>query len=200
MMQIPRADSASPFNLEILTELYQKMTFPQRAQIFELFLPPSAQFPSTNPPYLSSMFSTKGNQVISSLCALLGYYSNQWVDEPILGFLSIFSTDEKPTTQFDFSTFLAENIHEQFMNFGTEGMFRYSSILAYLFVFFQVDKFSFSMQKMDGDGRPQAVTAWTSLLKNNSTDFSFKEFIDQFYHPVVSMLGGRPEPRINDEV
>jgi hypothetical protein len=31
MMQIPRADSASLFNLEILTELYQKMTFPQRA-------------------------------------------------------------------------------------------------------------------------------------------------------------------------
>jgi hypothetical protein len=96
MMQIPRADFVSPFNLEILTELYQKMTFPQRAQIFELFLPTSTQFPSTNPPYLSSMFSSKGNQVISSLCALLGYYSDQWVDEPILGFLSIFSTDEKP--------------------------------------------------------------------------------------------------------
>jgi hypothetical protein len=114
--------------------------------------------------------------------------------------LSIFSTNEKPTTQFDFSTFLADNIHEQFVNFSTEGIFRYSSILAYLFVFFQADKFIFSMQKMDGEGRPQAVTAWTSLLKNNSTDFSFKEFIDQFYHPVVSMLGDRPEPRINDEV
>jgi hypothetical protein len=98
MMQISRADSASPFNLEILIELYQKMTFPQRAQIFELFLPPSTQFPATNIPYPSSMFSTKGNQIISSLCTLLGYYSDQWVDEPILGFLSIFSTDEKPTT------------------------------------------------------------------------------------------------------
>jgi hypothetical protein len=100
------------------------------------------------------MFSTKGNQIISSLCTLLGYYLDQWVDEPILGFLSIFSTDEKPTTQFDFSTFLANNIHEQFVNFSMEGMFHYSSILAYLFVFFQADKFSFSMQKMDGDGRP----------------------------------------------
>jgi hypothetical protein len=48
--------------------------------------------------YPSSMFSTKGNQVISSLCALLGYYYDQWVDEPIMGFLSIFSTDEMPTT------------------------------------------------------------------------------------------------------
>jgi hypothetical protein len=200
MMQMPRAESTSSFNLEILTELYQKMTFPRRAQIFELFLPTSARFPSTNPPYPSSMFSTKGNQIISSLCALLGYYSDQWVDEPILGFLSIFSTDEKPTTQFNYNTFLADNIHEQFMNFGTEGMFRYSSILAYMFVYFQADKFSFSMQKMDVDGRPQPVTAWTSLLKHNSTEYSFKVFIDLFYHPVVSMLSGRPEPWINDEV
>jgi hypothetical protein len=104
----------------------------------------------------------------------LGYYSDQWVDEPILGFLSIFSTDEKPTTQFDFSTFLVNNIHEKFVNFSKEGMFRYSSILAYLFVFFQVDKFAFSMQKMDRDGRPQAVTALTSLLRHNSMEFSFK--------------------------
>ena len=95
---------------------------------------------------------------------------------------------------------MADNIHEQFMNFGTEGMFIYSSILAYMFVYFQADKFSFSMQKMDADGRPQPVTAWTSLLKHNSIEYSFKAFIDFFYHPVVSMLSGRPEPQINDEV
>jgi hypothetical protein len=53
---------------------------------------------------------------------------------------------------------------------------------------------------MDGDGKPQAITAWTSLLKHNSTGFSFKKFIDQFYYPMVRMLSGRPKPRINDEV
>jgi hypothetical protein len=79
-------------------------------------------------------------------------------------------------------------------------MFRYSSILAYMFIYFQADKFNFSMQKMDADGRPQPVTAWTSLLKHNSVEYDFMAFIDQFYHPVVSMLSGMPEPRINDEV
>jgi hypothetical protein len=109
-----------------------------------------------------------------SLCALLGYSSDQWVDEPVLGFLSIFSTKEKPTTQFDYNTFLANNIHEQFSNFSIEGMFRYSSILAYMFTFFQANIFSFLMQKMDQDGKPQAVTAWTSLLQQNSSEFIFK--------------------------
>jgi hypothetical protein len=98
MLQIPRIDSASPFSIEILTELYHKLSFPQRAQIFELFIPENTQFPKKNPPYHSSIFSVKGNQIISSICCLLGYYSDEWVDEPILGYLSIFSTEEKATT------------------------------------------------------------------------------------------------------
>jgi hypothetical protein len=39
-----------------------------------------------------------------------------------------------------------------------------------------------------------------SLLRRNSTEFNFKQFIEQFYHPVVSMLSGRQEPRINEEI
>jgi hypothetical protein len=200
MLQIPRAESFSPFTIEILTEMYQKLSFPQRVQIFELFLPESAPLPKANPPYQSSIFSAKGNQIISSLCSLLGYYSDEWVDEPILGYLSIFSTEERATMQFDYNSFLAENIHEQLFKFPTEGMFRYSSILAYLFVFFQTDKFMFSMQKLDQNGKPQPVIFWTSLLRKNSPEFTFNQFIDQFYHPVVSMLSGRQEPRINEEI
>ena len=53
---------------------------------------------------------------------------------------------------------------------------------------------------MDTDEKPQPVTAWTSLLKHNSAEHDFAALIDQFYHPVVSMLTGMPEPRVNDEV
>jgi hypothetical protein len=69
-----------------------------------------------------------------------------------------------------------------------------------MFIFFQVDRLFFSMQKMDMNGKPQAVTSWTLLLRWNSMEFSFKQFIEQFYHPVVSMLSGRPEPRINEGI
>jgi hypothetical protein len=44
------------------------------------------------------------------------------------------------------------------------------------------------------------VTTWTSLLIHNSIEFSTKQFIEQFYHLMVSMLSGRPEPRINEEI
>jgi hypothetical protein len=93
------------------------------------------------------------------MCYLLRYYSDEWVDDPILGFLSIFFTKEKATTQFNFSQFLADNIHKQLFSFPTEDMFRYSSILAYMFIFFQSDKFPFFLQKLDQDGNPQMVTS-----------------------------------------
>jgi hypothetical protein len=57
---------------------------------------------------------------------MLRYYSDEWADEPILGFLSIFSTEEKVSVKFNLSQFLAESIHEQFLKFPNEGMFKYS--------------------------------------------------------------------------
>jgi hypothetical protein len=112
MMQVPRVELHSPLTIEILPELYQNLTFPQREQIFELFLPQDSQFPKKNPPYHSSIFSEKANQIISTLCCLLSYFSDEWVDEPILGFLSIFSVEEKVATHFDYNGFLAENPHD----------------------------------------------------------------------------------------
>jgi hypothetical protein len=200
MLQIPRNDSAIPFSIESLNDLYQKLTFPQRAHIFEIFLPEDAQLPKKNPPYSSSIFTVKANQIISILCYLLGYFSDEWVDEPILGFLSIFSTEERATIKFNFSQFLADNIHDHLFRFPTEGMFRYSSVLVYMFLFFQSDRFPCAFQKLNQEGNPQSVTSWTSLVRKNSTEYNFKDFIDQFYHPVVCMLNNNTEPRINEEI
>jgi hypothetical protein len=69
-----------------------------------------------------------------------------------------------------------------------------------MFMFYQAEKFSFHVQKMDKEGKPQVVTLWTSLLRRSSTEFAFKQFIELFYHLVVGMLSGRPEPRINEEI
>jgi hypothetical protein len=156
--------------------------------------------PKNNPPYHSPIFSVKGNQIISSLCCLLGYYSDEWVDEPILGFLSIFSIKGKATAQFDYIQFLADNIDEFFFKLSIERMFRYSLVLVYLFLFFQADNFSFALQKLDQDRNPQPMTSWTSIMRKNSSEFNFKQFIDQFFHPVVCMLNSRKKPRINEEV
>lgn len=118
-MLSPSVENNTPFSLEVLTQLYQKMDFATRAKIFEIFLPENAQLPKNNPPYPSSIFPNQAKQIISMISYTLGYFSDQWVDEPILGFLSIFSTESKPSILFNFGQFLDEIIHEQFIKFPT---------------------------------------------------------------------------------
>jgi len=75
--------------------------------------------------------------ITTILSYLLGYHSDQSVNEAILGFLSMFSSHSKPTIIYDFSHFIAETIHEQFVKFNTEEVFKYASVLVYLFIYFQ---------------------------------------------------------------
>jgi hypothetical protein len=135
--------------------MYLNLTFPQRAHIFDIFLPEDVKFPKKNRPYSSSILTVKANQIISILCCLLGYFSDEWVDEPILGFLSIFSTEERATIKFNFSLFLADNIHDQLFRFPTEGIFIYSLVLVYMFFFFlHSDRFPCAFQKLNQEGNP----------------------------------------------
>lgn len=91
-------------------DIYKKLDFPQRAEIFETFLPENTQFPKTNTPYEASIVPKMTQQIISVVSCLLGYYYDQWVDEVLIGFLSIFLVDEKPSLIFN--EFLVELIHE----------------------------------------------------------------------------------------
>ena len=72
MLQIPIIDSIIPFSVEALNDLYQKLSFPQRAHIFEIFMPKDAQLPKKNSPYPYSIFYVNENHIISTLCYLLG--------------------------------------------------------------------------------------------------------------------------------
>lgn len=79
------------------------------------------------------MFPNRTKHITTILSYL---YSNQSVNEAILGFLSMFSSDSKPTVIYDFSDFIAKTIHEQFVKFNTEQVFKYASLLVYLFIYF----------------------------------------------------------------
>lgn len=68
------------------------------------------------------MFPQRTRQITSVFSSILGYYSNEWVDEPILGFLSTLSTEEGLLVTFDYCHFLENVIHEKFLQFLTKGM------------------------------------------------------------------------------
>jgi hypothetical protein len=79
-------------------------------------------------------------------------------------------------------------------------MFRYFSVLVYMFLFFHSDRFPYVLQKLNQEGNPQLLTSWTSLVRKSSTEYNFKDFIDWFSHPVFCTLNNNIEPRINEEI
>ena len=69
-----------------------------------------------------------------------------------------------------------------------------------MLLYFQWDKFLVNIQKLDTKDNPRSVIYWRPLIKKYSTIFSYKDFIDSFVHPIISMLTNSYQPRISQEI
>lgn len=83
----------------------------------------NAPLQSKNPPYSSFVFLDGARHIVTILSYVLGYYSDQWMDEDIISFLSILSMESKPSFLFKLNQFLTDAIHEQLVNFFTDEVF-----------------------------------------------------------------------------
>lgn len=92
---------------------------------------------------------------------LLGYPTNKWVEEVVFGFLLIFSIGQKPLVVFMYIQYLSSVIHDQFLKLKAEGAFKHQSVLVYLMLFYQANRFNFQLMKMDEHERP--LSSFTGL-------------------------------------
>ena len=122
------------------------------------------------------------------LSFILGYFTDEHTDESILGFLSTMSPGQPPSVIFYYVGFIADNIHYQLTKLPTEGVFRYTSFLFHMFLYFQGDNFLVTLKKLDIEGNPMSVIFWTTLVRKACTDFTYSEFSELFLHPVITML------------
>lgn len=136
-------------------------------------MPEDVELPKINPPYSSSMFPDATRHIISLLSYLLGYENDQLVDECILGFFSIFSKEYQPSFMYNYSQFLVDNINEWFMNFTTQGFFRYRLVIIHFILFQQGDSLHIQINMKDEKGVNLSVIHWIELVKVASTKFTF---------------------------
>ena len=122
------------------------------------------------------------------LSFILGYFTNENTDEPILGFLSTFLPGQPPSVIYNYAEYIADSIHDQLVKFPTEGVFRYNSFLFHMFLYFQSEKFPITLQKLDVEGNPLSFIFWTSLIRKESTEFNYVDFTHSFIHPLINML------------
>jgi len=83
---------------------------------------------------------------------------------------------------------------------NNERVFKYSSVLYHMFLYYQPDRFHFPLQKLDTKGQPKSVIFWTPLFHKYESPYTYSYFIDSFVHLVMIMLKGSPSPRINPKI
>ena len=87
---------------------------------------------------------------------ILGYNSVEYVDETVLVMMLMFSPSKSPIC-YDYATYISDKMHEQLMNLSRERVFRYSSYIYHLILYYQHEKFSFAMKRVDAQGNPRSV-------------------------------------------
>jgi len=157
--------------------------------------------PQRPPPFLHVWFNDIGKALVSMISYILGYNTNEYVDETILAMMSMFTPGKPPSVQYDYATFIANRIHEQFMNLERERVFKYTAYIYHLLIFNQPDSFPLSLKKLDAQGNRRSVLFWSSVFHHVfSSPYSYCEFIDLFTYPAMSLLLSSPTPRLTDEM
>lgn len=156
--------------------------------------------PKDLPPYIYTIFSQFGQDIVSMISSNLGYTTSEYIDEIILAFMSIFTPRQPPAIMYDYAKYIVDRMHDQFLRMSNERLFKYSLVLYHLFLYYQVDKFPFTLQKLDTKGHPRLVIFWTPLIHTYDSPYPYTDFIDLLVHPVVTMLLGSPPPRISLDI
>ena len=132
---------------------------------------------------------------------VLGFRTSEYVHETILAMTSIFIPGEPPAIKFDFATFISNKIHEKFMSLNREGVFKYTTYIYHLFLYYQIDSFQFPIKKLDAKGERRSVIFWTPVFHIiHKYPYTYCEFIDLFICLVSSLLMRSPPPRLSAEM
>jgi len=98
------------------------------------------------PPYLDIWFTEVGRFIINMISYILGFKTSEHVDETTLVLLSIFTPGQPPAVKYDYATYIADKIHEKFMSMDRERVFKYTSYIYHLLLYYQPNSFQISLR------------------------------------------------------
>ena len=135
------------------------------------------------------------------ISSILGFKTSEFFDETILVILSMFTPRQPPAVKYDYASFIANKINEQFINLEREGVFKYTSFIYHLLQYYQPDSFLFPIRRLDSKGERRYVIFWTSVFHNVfESPYTYCEFIDLFIHLPSTLLIGAPPPRLSGDI
>lgn len=151
MLHFQSTKPLTPLSMQHLVDQGAKLSNAQITRIAQLFMQPDAQ-PQRPPPFLHVWFNDIGKVLVNMISYILGYNTSEYVDETVLVMLSMFTPGRSPAVCYDYATFIADKIHEQFMNMEIERVFKYTSFIYHLILYNQLDSFPIALKKLDAKG------------------------------------------------
>lgn len=129
---------------------------------------------------------------------LLGFKISEHIDETIMVLLSAYSPGQPLAVKYNYAKFIANKIHNQLLRLDSEGIFKYSSYIYHLFMYYQPDCFQCPIKRLDSKGERRYVIFWTSVFHEvQNSPYSYCEFIDLFVYPVSCLLRRTPPARLS---
>lgn len=92
---------------------------------------------------------------------IMGFNSSKFIDDITLVLLSIFTPGQPLAVRYDYAIYIANKIHDQFLNLDREGVFKYTSFIYHLLLYHQSGNFPFPIKKLDTKGNPRSVIFWS---------------------------------------
>ena len=157
MLQLQQEQNLTPISIRDLLDNFPKLTIAKLAKMFQTFIREEKHIRKDPPPYVATTFFPFGQDIIAMICSVLGYTTSEYIDEIILAFISIFNPRKPPTVMYDYAKYTTNRMHEQFLRMSNERVFKYSSVLYHLFLYYQADKLPFTLKKLDIKGHHRLV-------------------------------------------
>ena len=155
MLNFKTAKKLVPLSLMDLIKQGVKLTDAQITKINHLFIDSTSEtmkYPPIHHVYLNQL----GRDLADMISPILGYNSIEFVDETVLVMMAMFSPG-KPPICYDYATYISNKIHEQLINLARETLFRYTSYIYHLILYYQHEKFPFPVRRVDAQGNPRSL-------------------------------------------
>jgi len=129
---------------------------------------------------------------------IVGFKTSEIVDETIFALISMFSLGQPTAVKHDYATYIANKIHEQFMNLDRQRVFKYTAYIYHLLLYYQSDSFPVFLKKLDAMGERKSVIFWTLVFYLvQESPYSYYDFIDLFIYPATCLLSTTPPARLS---
>lgn len=148
MLQLQLGENLTPISIRDLLDCFPKLTTKKLAEMFQYFIIEGKPIPKDPPPYVYTIFFKFGHDIVAMISSILGYTTNEYIDEIVLAFMSLFTPGQPPSIMYYYAKFIANRMPDHFLRMSNERVFKYSSILRHLFLYYKADKFPFTLQSL----------------------------------------------------